>query len=49
MITERVKGSVAGQKILFKTSLFGKDYFWMEDVDGTTYLTKSTDDQPDFT
>lgn len=29
------------QTILFQTHLFGKEYFWMEDVDGTTYLAKA--------
>lgn len=28
------------QTVLFKTHLFGKDYFWMQDVDGTVYLAK---------
>lgn len=37
-----------GQKILFETSLFGKDYFWMQDGDGTIYLAKSVDGVPDF-
>jgi hypothetical protein len=32
------------QTVLFKTHLFGKDYFWMEDVDGTTYLAHESED-----
>lgn len=32
------------QTVLFKTHLFGKDYFWMEDVDGTTYLVHENED-----
>ncbi len=31
------------QEILFATKLFGKDYFWMKDVDGTIYLAKAVD------
>jgi hypothetical protein len=39
----------AGQKILFVTELFGKEYFWMEDGDGTIYLVKLGEDGlPDF-
>jgi len=30
-----------GQKVLSRTELFGKTYFWMEDGDGTVYLTKA--------
>lgn len=38
------------QKILFRTNLFGKEYYWMEDYEGTTYLVKSGEDGlPDFT
>lgn len=29
------------QTVLFQTNLFGKDYFWMQDVDGTIYLLKA--------
>jgi len=36
------------QKVLFQTHLFGKDYFWMEDVDGQTYLLKEKDGLPSF-
>jgi hypothetical protein len=28
------------QEVLFQTHLFGKDYFWMKDGDGTVYLAK---------
>jgi hypothetical protein len=28
------------QKITFVTNLFGKDYYWMRDTDGTDYLAK---------
>lgn len=27
-----------GQKILFDTHLFGKNYYWMQDGDGTIWL-----------
>jgi len=38
-----------GQKILFLTTLFGKEYFWMQDMDGTTYLARvGKDGFPDF-
>lgn len=38
-----------GQKILFKTNLFGKHYYWMQDGDGTIYLAKVGEDGlPDF-
>lgn len=30
-----------GQEILGHTNLFGKDYFWMRDGDGTVYLAHS--------
>ena len=29
------------QEILLETSLFGKDYFWMKDVDGHIYLARA--------
>ena len=29
-----------GQTILFRTHLYGKDYFWMRDGDGTHYLCR---------
>lgn len=32
------------QEILFQTHLFGKDYVWMKDIDGTIYLTKLGED-----
>lgn len=39
-----------GQKVLYLTTLFGKQYFWMQDGDGVVYLAKVGDDgQPDFT
>lgn len=28
------------QKVEFMTTLFDKDYYWMQDVDGSTYLAK---------
>jgi hypothetical protein len=40
MITERLKGEWAGQAIEFKTELFGRDYYWMRDLDSTIYLAK---------
>lgn len=30
----------AGHRILFHTVLFGKDYMWMQDIDGTIYLER---------
>lgn len=37
------------QEVLFQTTLFGKQYFWMKDGDGVIYLAKVGDDgQPDF-
>lgn len=38
-----------GQKVQFRTELFGKSYFWMQDGDGTVYLAKDVDGVPDFT
>ena len=32
------------QEILFETNLFGKEYFWMKDIDGTVYLVKKGED-----
>lgn len=29
------------QEVLFQTTLFGRDYFWMKDVDGKIYLAKA--------
>ena len=49
MITNRLSGTIAGQKFLFSTELFGKSYFWMEDGDGTIYLVKDNNGTPDFT
>ena len=38
-----------GQKILFATNLFGRDYYWMQDGDGTIYLVKVKEGgQPEF-
>ena len=38
-----------GQKVLFHTVLFGKDYFWMQDRDGTIYLVRMDENGlPDF-
>lgn len=31
------------QTILYKTVLFGKEYYWMQDIDGTIYLTTITE------
>ena len=37
------------QTVLFKTHLFGKDYFWMKDTDGTHYLVHEDENGlPDF-
>lgn len=33
-----------GQKVLGLTELFGKDYYWMQDRDGTIYLVKVGED-----
>lgn len=32
------------QEVLFATVLFGKDYVWMKDVDGTIYLNRLDDE-----
>jgi hypothetical protein len=32
------------QTVLFKTHLYGKYYFWMEDVDGHLYLVHEDED-----
>lgn len=48
MITDRLKGTFAGQKITYSSFLFGKNYFWMQDGDGTIYLAKNVDGKPDF-
>lgn len=38
-----------GQTVLFKSNLYGKDYYWMRDGDGTHYLVKcGSDGFPDF-
>lgn len=38
-----------GQKVLFSTRLFGKDYYWMQDVDGVIYLAHQDEHGlPDF-
>lgn len=38
-----------GQEILFRTNLYGKDYFWMKDIEGTIYLVRMGEDGlPDF-
>jgi len=41
------------QEVLFLTELFGKVYFWMKDIDGHIYLTKSKEHKdglvPDLT
>lgn len=38
------------QEVMFETVLFGKNYFWMKDTDGTTYLAKvDKDGNPDLT
>lgn len=42
------KNTYMGQKVLFRTSLFGKFYFWMQDGDGVTYLVRESDGLPDF-
>lgn len=37
------------QKILYSTMLFGKQYYWMQDGDGTVYLAHINEDgTPDF-
>ena len=51
MLTHRYKTGtrLAGQKVLFRTNIWGKDYFWMEDGDGTIYLTPEDENgQPSF-
>lgn len=38
-----------GQEILFLTTLFGKQYYWMRDGDGVVYLAHVGENgQPDF-
>jgi hypothetical protein len=38
-----------GQEILASTVLFGKEYYWMKDGDGTIYLVKiGPTGEPDF-
>ena len=38
------------QEILFRTTLFGKDYYWMKDVDGKIYLARiDKNGNPDLT
>lgn len=32
------KSGIAGQKLLYKTILFGKEYYWLQDIDSTIYL-----------
>lgn len=32
------------QEVLFATRLFGKDYVWLKDVDGTIYLLPLDED-----
>lgn len=34
------------QTVLGVTHLFGKDYVWMRDVDGTVYLAKWENNEP---
>ena len=41
---------IAGQRLLYKTILFNKTYFWLKDIDGTHYLLPEGEDgKPDFT
>ena len=40
-IRERKPFKWLSQTVLFETFMFGKSYFWMQDVDGKIYLTKS--------
>lgn len=42
MILERYKPGqfVAGQELLYKFELFGKEYYMLRDIDGTKYSTK---------
>lgn len=28
------------QKVLFRTELFGREYYWLQDTDDTIYLAK---------
>jgi hypothetical protein len=47
MLVQRMKSNAnyAGQKVKFLTVLFDKHYFWMEDIDGTTYLLRAVEDK----
>jgi hypothetical protein len=42
------KQTYLGQEVLFQTSLYGKDYVWMKDGDGTVYLLRLIDGVPQF-
>lgn len=49
---EKIKANTTwkGQKVLFYTELFGKEYYWMQDIDGTIYLARvGKDGFPDLT
>lgn len=50
MIVEwyKKKSALQGQRIVAKTILFEKSYFWMQDHDGTTYLLPEKDGRPVF-
>lgn len=37
-----------GQKILFVTEKWGKEYVWLQDVDGTVYMVRLIDGVPQF-
>lgn len=44
-----MKSEYMGQKVLFKTWLYGKDYVWLQDGDGTIYLVRLGEDGlPEF-
>jgi len=51
MITEYYKDlDFMGQKVICKTELFGKEYYYMRDHDGSVYLVRIGENgYPDFT
>lgn len=43
------KSSYAGQRLHYRTVHFGKEYFWLTDIDGTWYMVPMGEDgKPDF-
>jgi hypothetical protein len=43
------KSRIANQRVHARTVLFGKNYFWLTDTDGTWYLLREGEDgNPSF-